>query len=178
MIKDLLDIKSVLISFEGVLGIDYMDDISTKQTLDDALSRIEQTYDLVIDRDLFSMQTANNLIASKADILLHDITDCLKTMSLYKDICMFTKSVGISLADVNYLGNDKNVLCTLLRYLQDESEADKWKSALEPVIQTLDNVSICIVKRLFIIMIMLHKLGINEGVSIIAQYLYLGGLTV
>lgn len=176
MIKDTLSLKEVLVSFEGTLCIEYSDDMSTQQTLDQALARLESAYEIVIDKDLFSLQVENALVGEKTNMLLHDITECLKQMALFLCISMYTKSVGISLADVNYLGNDKEVVKTYLRYLQDASESEKWASSLEPIALTLDNVPICYIKRLFTVLLMLHKLGVYEGVAILATYLYMGGL--
>ncbi len=176
MIKDSLSLKEVLLSFEGTLKLEYSDEMTTNQILDQALSRLESTYEVILQSDLFSLQMENSLVADKIGLLLRDITECMKQMSLFTSLCMFTKSVGISLADVNYLGNDKVVVRTLLRYLQDESETSKWKSALDPIALTLDSIPICSVKRLFVILLMLHRLGVYEGVSVVAQYLYLGGI--
>ena len=176
MIKDMFSLKEILVSFEGTLRIEYSDDMSTKQTLEQAMTRLESAYEISLQNDLFTLQTENELIAEKVNMLLRDIVECAKQMSLYTSRCLFTKSVGFSVADVNYLGNDKVVLRTLLRYLQDVSETDKWKAALEPIALTLDSIPICTVKRLFVILLILHRLGVYECVSVVAQYLYMGGI--
>lgn len=176
MIKDTFSLKEILVSFEGTLRIEYSEELSTRQIIEQAMARMENTYEIFIKSDLFSMQAENDLVADKVNMLLRDIVECMKQMTLYTSLCLFNKSVGISLADVNYLGNDKAVLRTVLRYFQDASESSKWASALESITATLDSVPICTVKRLFVILLVLNELGIYEGVSVVAQYLYLGGL--
>ena len=54
--------------------------------------------------------------------------------------------------------------------------AVKGKADLIPLSHQLNNIPMCMVKRLFVILLMLARLGVVEGVAIIAHLLYLGGL--
>ena len=42
----------------------------------------------------------------------------------------------------------------------------------------LNNVEMSQIKRLFIVMLVMEKLGIHEGVAACAQLLYIGGLVL
>ena len=65
----------------------------------------------------------------------------------------------------------------VLKYCQDKKLFKQHKeNIIQPLSNTLNNISMCTIKRLFIILLMFSELGIDEGVSIIAQLLYLGGL--
>lgn len=178
MLIDNLSLKSVLVSFESTLKIEYTDSATTKQLLDDAISRIESTYNVSITKDIFTLQAENKLLADTLSLLLRDIQECLKQMTLYTSLCMFSNSIGISLTSVNYLGWARNNFMCALKYLQNKDMYAKRADTITKFTAALDNTPVCQIKRLFVIMLMLERLGIAEGVAIVAQYLYLGGFNL
>ena len=91
---------------------------------------------------------------------------------------MFHRNIGISLADVNYVGFAKATLLQSLKYLQDIDCYQKREAIIRPLTTALTNVEMCTIKRLFTILLVLERIGVSEGVCVIAQYLYLGGLVV
>ena len=98
-------------------------------------------------------------------------------LSLYLQLKLFHKNMGITLADVNYLGYAKKNLLTSLKYLQDETQYKKHREAIvSSLSNTLNNISMCSVKRMFICLLVMDRLGISEGVAIMAELLYIGGL--
>jgi hypothetical protein len=129
-----------------------------------------------MDKPLYDLQAESMLVADSINILLSQILECLKSMSLYIDISMFNTSVGISLSDVNYLGLGSPELLTSLQYLQYTQTYESRGTIIEPLTSAVSYIDMCTVKRLFIVMLVLERLGIKEGVSVVARFLYLGGL--
>ena len=177
MLSEDISLKEVLVSLESVLRIEYSD-ANTQETLDNAVARIENTYNIDLNKDLFSLQAENQLISSQINVFLRDIVESLKQMTLYTSLTIFHKSVGISMVDVNYLGFGKLYLNNVFRYLQDDALLKKHPEIIEPLTKALDNIPLGHIKRLFTCLLMFYRLGVYEGVGLIAQYLYLGGLVV
>ena len=177
MLDNSISLVSILTSLESVLKIEYLNDSKVEDVIRRAIEELENTYSVSFTTDLFSMQEANQLTSSKLDTLVRDITQVLGQLSLFIQLKLYHKNVPIQLADVNYLGYAKQQLLTSLAYLQDEKEAITQRDEIiTPLISTLNNLGMSSIKRLFISMFVLNKLGVYEGVSIIAQFLYLGGL--
>lgn len=177
MISDFLSIDKILLSFESTLKIEY-DERETHRIIENAISKLENAYTVTIDTDLYSLQSKNMLVADNLNTLLQQICECLKSMSLYTDITMLNRSIAISLADVNYLGFAKPQLITALKYLQDKVLYEKRDTIIPPITAAVTNIDMCTIKRLFIILLVLERLGVKEGVAVVARLLYLGGLVV
>jgi hypothetical protein len=179
MLDNTIAFNKILVSLESALKIEASGELKVDETLDAAIDRLENTYACTFDRDVFSIQDENALMADKIDLLLKNVKQSLAELSLYINLKLYHKNLGISLADVNYLGYEKLQLITNLKYLQDE---DLYKQNGDDITKslsnTLNNTPMCSIKRLFIVLLMFHRLGIAEGVSIVAQLLYLGGLVV
>lgn len=179
MIDNMLSINNILVSLEGTLKLEASSDLKVSEIIDAAVQRLENTYAITLDRDVYAIQEENQLTADYIDSLLRDVKECLAQLSLYIEMKLFHKNLGLTLSDVNYLGYSKTQLLTALKYLQDKDEYKKHGAeVIQPLCNTLNNISMCNTKRMFIIMIMLDRLGITEGVAIMAQLLYLGGLVL
>lgn len=178
MLIDAVSLKDILTSMEAVLEIEYSD-ISATETVDQALKRLESSYNIDIKGDIYSTMAANKLIADDVNRLLSKITQCLKDLSYYLLLISHNKSVPICLGDVNYLGVGRAALNTALQYLQD---VDYCKAHGDDTIASLskavDQVQICYITRLCICMFVLYRLGITDGAGIVARLLYLGGLVL
>lgn len=177
MISDLISLDQILLSFESTLKVEY-DERETRKIIQSSITRLENAYKVSIDTDLYTLQSKNQLVAENLNMLLMQIAECLKSLSLYVDMSMFNRSICISLADVNDLGLGRDALVTTLKYLQDKYLYQKRDTAIPSLVAAVSNIDMCTVKRLFIIMLILERLGIMEGVSVIARFLYLGGLVV
>ena len=180
MLDEKIALSAILVSLEGTLKIENDAETKVEQIVSDAIDRIENTYNFTLEEnDVFALQAESQLIADNIDILLNDVRKCLSDVALFLQLKLFHKNLQISLADVNYMGYAKTQLLTSLSYLQDETEAKRHADdIIKPLHNALDNVSMCTIKRLFIIMLVLHRLGIHEGVAIIAELLYVGGLII
>lgn len=177
MFDNNISFNSLLTSMEGTLMIEMSGDMKVADIVDAAIARLENKYACKLDRDVFSLQSEGQLMADNIELFLRDVQHCLMSMSFYGNLKMFHANMAIMLADVNYLGYAKKQLLTALRYLMYETEYKKHAdNIIKPLYTSLDNIDMCSIKRLFINILILHKLGISEGVSIIAQILYLGGL--
>lgn len=179
MFRDTLSLNNSLVSLESVLKIEIDGEAKVKETVEDAIRRLENTYNCTLDKDVYTLQKENMLTEDKINLFLRDVKQVLADFSLYMNVCIYAKSMCITLSDVNYLGYDREELLTYLKYFQDEQQYKQYGPELVPVLyNVLNNIGICAVKRLFIVLLMLERLGITEGVAIISQFLYLGGLVV
>ena len=175
MIKDIA-INKCLISLEGVLKIDYEDERTTHQVLDNAIRDLESTYSITIDKSLYDIQAENQLSATNVERLLSDISLSLQQLSLYILVSFYSKSMPVQLSNVNYLSFSREKLLTALQYLMDKDTYEKQHERLMPPIESaLDTVPLNYPKRLFTILLMLDRLGIPEGASIVANLLYMAG---
>lgn len=179
MFDNTIAFNKILVSLESTLKIEASGDMLTEEIVKASIDRLENQYNTDFDRDVFSLQDESQLQATRLDQLLRDVHQCLGELAFYTQLKLFHKNLGLSLADVNYLGYERNQLLTALKYLQDDDLYKQYHEAvIEPLTNTLNNTPMCTVKRLFIVLIVLHKLGISEGVATVAQLLYLGGLIV
>lgn len=169
---------NMLTSFESTLKIDYTGDDKVSDVIDRAIKSLESTYGCDFDKDVFSLRAENQLQASNIDMFLRDVKQCLAEMSFFNQLKLFHKNIAFNLSDINYLGSSKQLLLTSLRYLQDQAEqVRKRDDIIGPLMAALNNVPQCQPKRLFVFLLMFDRLGIQEGVAIVAQLLYLGGLS-
>lgn len=177
MLDNIISFNKILVSLESTLKIEATGEQRAEEIIDAAIDRLSNTYSCTFDRDVYTLQAENQLQAEKINLLLKDVQQCLAELSLYINLKLYHKNLAFTLADVNYLGYSKNQLNTALKYLQDETLAAQYHAeTIKPFYNTLNSISMCSIKRLFLVMLMLDRLGINEGVSIVAQLLYLGGL--
>lgn len=169
---------NMLTSFESTLRIDYTGDEKVADVINNAVKSLENYYNCDFDKDVFSLRAENQLNADKLNMFLRDVKQCLAEMSLFNQFKLFHKNIAFNLSDINYLGSNKQLLLTSLRYMQDQAEQQrKREETIEPLLVALNNVPQCQPKRLFVIMLMFDRLGIQEGVAITAQLLYIGGLS-
>lgn len=172
-----ISLNKILVSFEGVLKLEVNSESRVDDILKEASERLENMYNITLDRDLYAIQAENQLTAERINKLLHEVQLCLEQLTFYVKLKEYHKNPPISLSDVNYLGFAKVKLMTCLKYLRDDELSKQYRNVtIPPLRDALNNISICTVKRLFIIMLMLDKLGVDEGVMVVADFLYLGGI--
>ena len=177
MLNNDISLNNILVSFESTLKIEYAAESTVRETLDDAKARLENVYQVTLDKSVFDIINESQLSADNVSLLMRDVKQCLADLSLFMNLKLYHKDFDMFLADVNYLGYDKGKLMNVLKYCQDKKLFKQHReNIISPLNNTLNNISMCTIKRLFIILLMFNELGIDEGVSIIAQLLYLGGL--
>lgn len=172
-------LNSIMHGMEGVLKLEYIGEAKVSETIEAALSRLEDAHGFPFDKDVYTLQSESQLCNDEISRFLNDVRNCLEQTSFYINLKIFHKNHTLTLADVNYLGHSKKQLLTALKYLYDVDEQKLHRDdVIKPLYNVLNNINMCSVKRLFIIMLMLDRLGITEGVAVYAQLLYLGGLVV
>lgn len=177
MFKDTVSLDATLQQFETALKIEYKEK-DTEAIIKSAISSLELAYKVVFDKEIYSLQAENQLVGDSIALLINQIQEACKSLSLYTSVNMFNRSIGISLASVNYLGFAKNELMQGLRYLQDCDLYQQRAGIIGPITTALTNIDVNSIKRLCIILLVLERLGVSEGVAIVSQLLYLGGLVV
>lgn len=176
MIFDGFTLTQVCTSFEGVLKLEFGAETKTEECLNNAIRSLENAYNITIDKDLYTLQVENSLVSQKIDLLLQGITECMKTTTLYTCLSTYNHNPHFSLSDANYLGFARKWLMTMLKYFQDKDLRANRDQAIRAISESLNTIPISHTKRLFMIMLMLYKLGVHEGVAVVAQLLYLGGI--
>lgn len=170
-------LNNILVSLESVLKLEIGPEMTVQNIVDTAIRNLENTNNFTLTSDLYTVQAENALSDDKISMLLRDMEAGLERLSFFVQLKLYHKNVPFTLADVNYLGYAKSKLLTALKYLQDIDEARaRHAEIVRPLYNTLDNISMCTVKRLFIIMLTFDRLGVIEGTAIVAQLLYMGGL--
>lgn len=177
MLDNDVSINQILVSLESTFKIEVTSESTVDRVVSSAIDKLENTYACTFDKDVFTLQAENQLTAENINLLLKDARQCLAMLSLYLQLKLFHKNLGITLADVNYLGYSKKELLTCLKYLQDETQYKKHGEAIiNSLSNTLNNIPMCSVKRMFMCLIVMDRLGITEGVAIMAELLFTGGL--
>ena len=177
MFDDTIAFNNILTSLESTLSIEMSSEMKVDQIIKSAVQRLENTYACTFDRDVYTLQSERQLMSDNINLLLKNVQQCLAMVSLFISLKLYHKNLGITLADVNYLGHSKVQLMTSLKYLQSKDEVKKHgDEIISALYSSLNNISMCSVKRMFIVLLMFYRLGIYEGVAIMAQLLYLGGL--
>ncbi|MDR1523181.1 MAG: hypothetical protein LBS29_04455 [Endomicrobium sp.] len=175
MIYDLSNLQDILLSFENILRIEYSEnDIS--RIMRSAKHKLENAYQVKLDKTVYEIQAQNQLVSDNIQVFIEQLFEAVKSMTAFTHIVMFTKVNKLSLADVNYLGFTAETLRAALKYLQDKQLYEKRHSVIPAIRNAVNNIEMSQLKRLFVIMLVLEDLGLKEGVSAVAQYLYICGL--
>lgn len=177
MLTDMFTLQQVLLSFENTLRIEYTEN-EVARVIKAARQKLENAYQCRLDQPVYTVQAQNELVSENLNIFLQEVAECLKQLTVLTSVAMFTKKPPINLADVNYLGFTSETLTTALKYLQDRICYEKRSTIVPAITGALNNVEMSQIKRLFIIMLMMESLGLQEGVAACAQLLYIGGLVL
>lgn len=176
MLKDMVSLSNTVLSFETVLKIEY-EETNTKRVVANAIRKLESAYSMgIAGKSLYDLEAENVNLADNVQNLLQQILECTKTLAFQFQCGMFTHSIPITLSTVKYLGLGKESLQTILRYFQNVDEYYLANNAVQQIMLGLDGVDMSIVKRLFIVLLVLDSLGVKESVAVVAQYLYYGSV--
>lgn len=176
MIKN-ISISECLISLEGVLNIEYSADISTAKLIDHTIRSLESRYGVTINKSLYDIQNESQLSAETVGKLISNISTALQHLALYNIMCYYQKSIPFNLADVNYLRYAQSEMKSYLACLIDEELYNsEHKNILDAFTVALDNITPTFIKRLFVVLLVLDKLGMYDAASVVATTLYMGVL--
>lgn len=176
MLRDMVDLNNSILAFETVLKIEYEEN-ETKRVVDSAVRRLESAWGMRIEgTTLYKLESENISLADNVQNILQQIMECTKTVAFLFQCGMFYHSIPITLSTVKYLGIGKEQLRSVLRYFQNNDEYYLAENAVQQLYMGLDGIDMSTVKRLFIILLVLDKLGVREAVAIVAQYLYYGSV--
>lgn len=176
MIVDNLSLTQVVTSIESVLKLEYSAEAKLQETMTAAIHRLEDTYGVTIDKDVYVLQAENQLGNNALSHFLEDVVSCLKQLSLYTCLNVYQHSFTFTLSDVNYLGVDREKLLMSLKFFQDIDLYEQRGKVVVPISDAVDAIPLNIIKRMFVCMLLFEKLGIVEGVVLLAQLLYMGGI--
>ncbi len=178
MFDEKMSLNNIIINFESVLLIEY-DEQSVDVIVDRTIRLLEDHYNVNFNKTITELQAENQLTADTLNKLVTDIGVCIEKLTFYTMLKYYHKNLVLSLSDVNYLGMGKKDLITALQYMMDVDYQKRYKDqVLQTISLALNNIPICPIKRLFIIILVMDKLGVDEGISCIANLLYMGGLQV
>lgn len=177
MVRDTLILQNILTGFEEALHIDFKTQ-DVKQLKEETRESLEVSIREHIEESIYKLHIQTKYLNDSVSSLIDQIETCMKDMALLLSISMFDHKFGQTLKDVSYCGFAKDELMIILKHLMDEKLQDNRGSFMKALTESLNSVNIGEVKRLFIIMLILEDLGVVEGVALIAQYLYMGGMLV
>lgn len=177
MIRDNISLSNVIYGFESVLRIDQSL-VEIDKIVANSIAKLENAYAVKLDQPLYEVQLNQRFTNASINELVEEIEACCKNFSLIVLLAMYDKVFGETLQSVSYLGFERNELLKALKYLQDKDYYEEHNTFFYKIVNAMDTIPTCTVKRLFIIMIVLEKLDVREGVSIIANYLYSGGVMI
>lgn len=170
-----LRLTDILVGLETVLGIDYTK-TESRQLINQSIRNIENSHNISLKGTVEDCLKDEILSEANALNFLVMLSERIKDLSLYLNSCMYNGYYGeCRLKAVNYLGFAEQSLLTALKYYQFKKLAQYKENVQESILDALDCVELQEVKRLFIIMFVLDRIGVQEGASIIACLLYLGG---
>lgn len=176
MLADMVHLPDILVSLETTLRIDYSE-TTVEKILDKALRSLSEAYQRdFTEKTVYEIMAKSMVSAESMEILCHRIMSDLASLSFYESCTTFKRRSDISLARINFLGYTAPALRSVLKYLQFESAYEEGAMALPAIIQGCNNLAFCEEKRLFIILLLLDRLGLREGVNVVARFLHIGGL--
>lgn len=106
-------------------------------------------------------------------ILLDNITCIHSKLCGFFQIARYLTRLDVSLDSINYLGFEEEGLKLVLEKLQRKSTMKEADEALRAIKNKLQTISSCMEKRLFVLLVVSHDLGLDEVVAAIAEILYM-----
>lgn len=172
MIKNLVSLHPILNQLEAAFRIEAKE--TTEKTLEESIANLESAYNVRLkDRTVEQVELDNAGASENAMTKFqYQILEPIKSLAFLQSFSLFTGRIDISMAAVQYLGTSREVLKTAFKALQSRSQYHIGANAMDTLIYATDNIQSCSEKRLLICMFVAHKLGLQEIVSVIAQYLY------
>jgi hypothetical protein len=177
MISDNFALQPILTAFETVLYIDYIE-TNVATVIQNSRHSIENAFQITLTDTIYNLQVNNSFASEPLDEFLSRLSEPLKQLATLNAFIMYTKRAPIDLRDVHYMGFARNTLLTALKYLQDKNLHTHSEQVTSAFTSVIDNIPFCDIKRLLTVLLVLHSLGTDDVISVIAQTLYLGGLVL
>lgn len=177
MLRDGLSMSSIILGLENVLHINY-NEPEINSIMYNSISSLESMYNVKFDTSIWELQVKTQFVSTSITELITQISEGLKSLALLTSISLYDKCFTETLQDVEYCGYGRERLLTYFKYLQDVDYYNQKESFFASITNAMDKLPMCNTKKLLIIMLILDRLDIREGVSLIANHLYAGGVMV
>lgn len=89
------------------------------------------------------------------------------------ELTRFTKTNRVSLSDINYLGFKPMHVKSTLKAMQSKDKIPSVENNIQAIKGRLSSIDNCMEKRLLVIAVICHELGMDEMMSTIAELLWL-----
>lgn len=175
MYREYLTLEDVCSEFEDALKINYKSRM-VEAIITDTKADLKATFHVEMDKPLHELLAESSFLENDLNTLSVSIESALKDLSFLLALSLYDSRYPETVEDKDYLGFAKDVFLGSLKKIQ---RADLYKESdviIPALKRATDKIDMCLIKRLLIIMFVLYELGVDEGVCIIAQYLYIGGL--
>lgn len=175
MFREFINANSVLLGCERSLSLDYAErDIHS--ILDRTINNIGDNLGLNLsDKSIYDLLGETKVGADTLNIFLQQIGENLKAVAFHITLLLYDRKYSFTLRDYNYLGFSEEHLLTALKYLQDSELYSSRDTFFDTLIRSSDKLAMCELKRWLCIMAVFEKLGICEGVALIAMLLFICG---
>jgi hypothetical protein len=168
-----VDLNTTLVGFENHLRLDIKEPIDVQ--IQGCIADLENSWSVNLDnRSIFEIRIENPMAQESIDPFVAQLIECCKNIAYLCHTNIFFEEYGITLRDVNYLGFDRDRLASCLCYLMRKTLYSSRTAFFDSILAAASRIDISTIRRLIAIMGAMERLGFSEGVSIVAQYLYVG----
>lgn len=175
MLKDYLKINDILINLENILQVNYMSKRVT-DIVEDTITNLERVYGIEFNKSIFQIQEDTIGITDNVSGLVRQLNEALKNIAMLTCLEMTTSNYTVSVKSCDYLGFGKTHLLGALKWLQREDLYPQGRDYLTSLKLKADRMEMSEIKKLIILMCIFDRIGMSEGVELIAEYLYIGGV--
>jgi hypothetical protein len=172
MLREMFPAESVIRGCEQTLYIEH-NEREVQRIIGAAINSIENTFGLPFTKPVYELVKDPTFSSASLESFLQAIAEQLKAVSFLISLTCHDRRFSFHMRDHSYLGFSEKECLAALRHLQDAELFAERHSFYEVFIRAADRLPSCEVKRWLIILGMFEKLGVPEGVSFVAQYLYL-----
>jgi len=172
VITSSISLTDLLLQIETILKINYNED-SVETVVSNAVRTLEDQYSVSLSEGIQRAVIVN----PNTEMLCKDLLAALGKFSLYVFGSMYKRKIAFSLSDSRYLGYNKEQLLQALKYLQTEHPREQIADIISSLKVATSKLSNTEVKRLFVCLIVLYEINALEEMALLADALFLGGLT-
>lgn len=174
-IAEIYSIDKIIRELEGALQIDGSDyeERNCEVILSNVKKRINKQYmvDLTA-RKISDPELELGVNKASTAIFVENMAMIHAKFCGMCHIARYTNSFAIKLDDVNFMGFDSGDVKTMLRAMQIREQLPSTDKAIDAIAGKMGDINNCREKRLFLIILIAHKLGFDEICASIAEYIY------